>query len=144
MALPPPAQSSLALVFLALAAVRELSWWVQRTAPTAAPAEEAEPLFLEPEPATWVATLLGLWSSFKFGVSCAVLGLVAGLCVGLWLRLRLGAGAEVRIANQTSMTVHGAAVPQHAAGSRASARRGRRGVLESPRARAAVPAVVQG
>ena len=41
MALPAPAQTSLALVFLALAAVRELSWWVRPAAPTAVPAVEA-------------------------------------------------------------------------------------------------------
>jgi len=55
MASPGPAQTSLALVFLALAAVRELSWWVRPAAPTAAPAGEAEPLSLEPS-ATWAAT----------------------------------------------------------------------------------------
>ncbi len=41
MASPSPAQTSLALVLLALAAVRELSWWVRPSAPTAVPAVEA-------------------------------------------------------------------------------------------------------
>ncbi len=41
MASPGPAQTSLVLVLLALAAVRELSWWVRPAAPTAVPAGEA-------------------------------------------------------------------------------------------------------
>ena len=148
MASPGPAQTSLALVFLALAAVRELSWWVRPAAPTAAPAGEAEPLLLEPS-ATWAATATGLWSSFKLGVGCAVCGLVAGVFVGLWLRDRLfGARAEVRIANQTSVTFQGPAASQHAATqprrSVSGSRRGGRGVLEGPRSGPAAPPVVRG
>ena len=147
MALPAPAQTSLALVFLALAAVRELSWWVRPAAPTAAPAEEAEPLLLEPS-VTWAATASGLWSSFKLGVCCAVLGLVIGVFVGLWLRDRLfGSRAEVRIANQTSVTVQGPtsqhASTQHRRSSPGS-RRGGRGVLEGPRTGPAAAPVVRG
>ena len=138
MASPGPAQTSLALVFLALAAVRELSCWVRPAAPTAAPAGEAEPLLLEPS-ATWAATTSGLWSSFKF---------VAGVFVGLWLRDRLfGSRVEVRIANQTSVTAQGP-TSQHASTqhrrSIPGSRRGGRGVLEGPRAGPAAAPVVCG
>ncbi len=147
MASPGPAQSSIALVFLALAALRELSWWVQPAAPTAAPAEEAEPLLLEPS-ATWAATVSGLWSSFKLGVGCTVFGLVAGVFVGLWLRDRLfGSRVEVRIANQTSVTAQGP-TSQHASTQHRRSipgpRRGGRGVLEGPRAGPAAAPVVCG
>ncbi len=148
MALPAPAQTSLALVFLALAAVRELSWWVQPAAPTAAPAEEAEPLLLEPS-ATWAATASRLWSSFQLGVGCALFGLVGGVFVGLWLRDRLfGSRAEVRIANQTSVTVQGPTASQHAVTQPrrriSGSRRGGRGVLEGPRSGPTAPPVVRG
>ena len=86
MALPAPAQTSLALVFLALAAVRELSWWVRPAAPTAAPAEEAEPLLLEPS-ATWVATARGLWSSFQLAS--------AAPSSASWLGSSLGSGSAI-------------------------------------------------
>ena len=147
MASPGPAQTSLALVFLALAAVRELSWWVRPAAPTAAPAEEAEPLLLEPS-ATWAATASRLWSSFQLGVGCALFGLVGGVFVGLWLRDRLfGSRVEVRIANQTSVTAQGP-TSQHASTqhrrSIPGSRRGGRGVLEGPRTGPAAAPVVRG
>ena len=132
----PSGPSAVALA-LAVLAIREL----QRLFSSGAGETAATPEVVETVPAASIgSTLQGWLATARFAAGCVATGCAVGVVIGVWLRHRVAAGPEVRVAlaSTTSVTVHGrTATVQHDEQPQlgTSRRRRGRGVLEEPPSR---------